>query len=103
VVRKAPRDLSNDSRRQAKAKAPKERAFTRQKTYKVLHGDLVSAIVDLDVVAVEVERVATVSKDAPGEMVARIAGHIVGEHEDDIRVGYAESFHGAVPAFFVLV
>jgi hypothetical protein len=34
-------------------------------------------------------------------VVARIAGRVVGEHEDDIRVGYAEAFHGSIPALFV--
>lgn len=45
---------------------------------------------------------AAVREHAPGEVVARIAGRVVGEHKDDVRVGYAESFHGSIPAFFVV-
>ena len=43
---------------------------------------------------------AAVREHAPGEVVARIAGRVVGEHKDDIRVGYAEAFHGSIPALF---
>lgn len=41
---------------------------------------------------------AAVREHAPGEVIARIAGRVVGEHEDDIRVGYAEALHGSIPA-----
>jgi hypothetical protein len=43
---------------------------------------------------------AAVSKHAPWEVVARIAGCVVGKHKDDVRVGYAETFHGSIPAYF---
>jgi len=61
-----------------------------------LDGDLVAAVVDLDVVAVEVERAVGVVVDGAGEGVARVAGHVVGEHEDDLGVRDAEAFDGAV-------
>ncbi len=61
-----------------------------------LDGDLVAAVVDLDVVAVEVERAVGVVVDGAREGVARVAGHVVGEHEDDLRVRDAEPFDGAV-------
>lgn len=41
---------------------------------------------------------AAIREHAPGEVVARIAGRVVGEHEDDVRVGYAEAFHSSIPA-----
>ena len=63
-----------------------------------MHRDFVPAIVDFDVLAIKIERVAAVRKHATWKVVARIAGSIVGEHEDDVRVGYAEAFHGSVPA-----
>ena len=44
-----------------------------------------------------------VREHTSGEVVARIAGRVVGEHKDDVRVGYAEAFHGSVPAFVVVV
>jgi hypothetical protein len=43
---------------------------------------------------------AAVRKHAPGEVVARIAGRVVGKHEDDVRVGYAETFHCSIPAYY---
>jgi hypothetical protein len=43
---------------------------------------------------------AAVRKHAPWEVVARIAGCVVGEHEDDVRVGYAETFHCSIPAYY---
>ena len=42
---------------------------------------------------------AAVRKYAPWEVVARIAGRVVGKHEDDVRVGYAETFHRSIPAY----
>jgi hypothetical protein len=33
-------------------------------------------------------------------VVARIAGCVVGKHEDDVRVGYAETFHCSIPAYY---
>lgn len=61
-----------------------------------LDRDLVAAVVDLDVVAVEVERPVRVVVDGAGEGVARVAGHVVGQHEDDLRVRDAEPFDAAV-------
>ena len=65
-------------------KPEKKAKRTRQQTYEILHRDFVPAIVNFDVLAVEVECVAAVGEHAPGEMVARIAGHIIGEHKDDV-------------------
>ena len=57
---------------------------TSQKTQKILHSDFVPAIVNFDVLAVEVKCVAAICEHAAGEMIARIAGRIVGEHENDV-------------------
>ena len=64
--------------------------------YEVLHGDLVSSVVDFDVVSVEVQGAVGVVVNGAGECVARVAGHVVGQHEDDLRVGDAEALHGTV-------
>jgi len=77
------------------------RALTGQQPQEILHRDFVSTIVDLDVLAIEIERVAAIREHAPGEVVARIAGRVVGEHEDDVRVGYAEAFHSSIPALLL--
>lgn len=66
---------------------------------KVFDSDFVPAVVDLDVGAVEVEGSAGVGVDAAGEFVAGVAGDVVGEHEDDVGVGDAEAFDGAVPVW----
>lgn len=44
----------------------------------------VAAVVDFDVVAVEVEGAVGVVVDGAGEGVAWVAGHVVREHEDDL-------------------
>ena len=62
----------------------------------VLDRDLVAAVVDLDVVAVEVEGAVGVVVDRAREGVARVAGHVVGQHEDDLRVRDAQALDGAV-------
>lgn len=59
-------------------------------------GDFVAAVVDLDVVAVEIEGAVGVVVDGAGEGVAGVAGHVVREHEDDLGVWDAEAFYGAV-------
>ena len=43
---------------------------------------------------------AAVREHTPWEVVARIARRIVGKHKDDVRVGYAETFHCSIPAYF---
>lgn len=62
----------------------------------VLDRDLVAAVVDLDVVAVQVEGAIGVVVDGAREGVARVAGHVVGEHEDDLGVRDAQALDGAV-------
>ena len=76
----------------------KSSAHTGQQPQEILHRDFVSTVVDFDVLAVEIERVAAIREHAPREVVARIAGRVVGEHEDDVRVGYAQAFHSSIPA-----
>lgn len=67
-----------------------------QQANEVLDGDFVAAVVDLDVVAVQVDGAVRVAVDGAGEGVARVAGHVVGKHEDDLGVGDAEALDGAV-------
>lgn len=62
----------------------------------VLDGDLVAAVVDLDVVAVQVDGAVGVAVDGAGEGVARVAGHVVGQHQDDLRVRDAQALHRPV-------
>lgn len=68
----------------------------RQQPDEVLHRDLVPAVVHLDVVAVQVERAVGVVVDGAREGVARVAGHVVGEHEEDLRVRDPEPLDRAV-------
>lgn len=68
----------------------------RQQADEVLHRHLVPPVVHLDVVSVEIDGAVGVGVDGAGEGIARVAGHVVGEHEDDLRVGDAEPLDGAV-------
>ena len=43
---------------------------------------------------------AAVREHTPWEVVTRIAGCVVGKHEDDVRVGYTETFHRSIPACY---
>lgn len=68
----------------------------RQQPYEVFDRDLVSSVVHLDVVAVQIHSAVGVGVDGAREGVARVAGHVVGQHEDDLGVRDAEALHGAV-------
>ena len=68
----------------------------RQQPNKILYRDFIPAIIHLDVIAVEIERAVRVVVDGPGEGIARVARHVVRQHEDDLRVGDAEALDGAV-------
>ena len=78
--------------------AYKETARTGEDAEEVLDGYLVPAVVHLDVVSVEVECAPRAVVDTTWKLVARVARDVVREHEDDIGVGDAQPFHGAVPA-----
>ena len=67
-----------------------------QEADEVLDRDFVAPVIDFDVVAVEIEGAVGVVVDGAGEGVAGVAGHVVGEHEDDLRVWDPEPFDGAV-------
>lgn len=68
----------------------------RQETNKVLNSDLITTVVDLDVVAVQVDCTVRIAVDGAGERISRVAGHVVGQHEDDLRVGDAKALHRSV-------
>ena len=67
-----------------------------QETNEVLDSDLIATVVDLDVVAVEINGAVGIAVDGSGEGIAGVAGHVVGEHEDDLGVGNTETFDGSV-------
>lgn len=67
-----------------------------QQTDKVLDRNLVATIVDLNVVAIEIDSAIRVAVDGSGEGVAGVASHVVGEHQDDLGVGDAEALYGSV-------
>lgn len=67
-----------------------------QQADEVLNRHLVAAVVDLDVVAIEVDGAVGVGVDGAREGVARVAGHIVGQHQDDLGVRDAQTLDGAV-------
>jgi hypothetical protein len=62
----------------------------------VLDGDFVASVIDLDVVAIQIERTVGVVVDGAGEGVAGVARHVIGQHEDDLRIRDAEALDGAI-------
>ena len=72
--------------------------LTREHAQHGLHRHLVAAIIHLHVLAVQVQRPARLGPHVAGAAVARIARGVVGQHEDDVAVGDAETLDGAVHA-----
>jgi hypothetical protein len=70
---------------------------TCEQPNEVLHGHFVATIVYFDVIAVEVQMTTRFGVYAPGEFVARVTRDVIGEHENDIRVGDPETLYGAIP------
>lgn len=70
---------------------------TCEQSNEILHGDFVATVVNLDVIAVEVQMTPRFRVYAPGEFVARVTRDVISEHEDDIRVGDAETLDSAIP------
>lgn len=78
---------------------PSRYIFTQsisQKPYEVLNCDFVSPIIYLNVVTVQIKRAVCIVVDGAWKRIARIAGHVVGQHEDNLGVGDAETLDGAV-------
>jgi hypothetical protein len=76
----------------------KTRNHTSQKPNEIFDRDFIPAIIHLDVVAVQIEGPRLARVNGPSELVPRVAGDVICEHENDVRVGYAEAFHGSIPA-----
>ena len=64
----------------------------RQQPDEVLDGDFVPAVVNFHILAVQVQGPVGVVVDSAGEGVAGVAGHVIGEHEQDLRVGDSQPF-----------
>ena len=71
---------------------------TCQNADKVLDGDFIASIIDLNVVAVEIEVTAWLGVDTGRKLVARIARDIICQHKDDVGIWDAKALYGAVPA-----
>ena len=69
---------------------------TRQNSQEVLYRDLIAAIIDLDVISIQVQMPPRVAVDAARELITRIARGVIREHENDVRVGNAETLHRAI-------
>ena len=68
----------------------------RQQPNKVLHGNLIPPIIHLDIVTIQINSPVRVAVYSTWKGIARVAGHVVGEHEDDLGVGDAETLDGSV-------
>lgn len=71
---------------------------TGEQAEKALDADLVVPVVDLDLIAVEVEVSTRVGKHLACDRIARIAGNIVRQHQDDVAVWDAQALDSTIPA-----
>jgi hypothetical protein len=71
--------------------------LTCHQPHEALDRNFVPSIVNLDVVSVEVELPVGVCVNGTGEGVPGVAGDVVGQHEDDLRIWDAEAFNCSVP------
>lgn len=63
---------------------------------KIFHSDFVTTIVNFDIVAVQVHGSVRVAVDCAWKGVSRVAGHVIREHEDDLRVGNPKALYRSV-------
>lgn len=92
-------DIAPIIRHQPLTPGPTLRPSIRQKTNKVLDRDFITSVVDFNTTAhsiVEVQVAGLVVEDGARERVARIAGHVIRKHKDDLRIGDAEALHGTI-------
>jgi hypothetical protein len=68
----------------------------RHEADEVFHCNLIPSVVHLDVVSVQVKGAIGVVEDGSREGVARVTGHVVRQHEDNLRVWDAEALDCAV-------
>lgn len=57
----------------------------------VFHCDFVAPVIHLDVVSIQIEGAVGIVEDGSRECIARVARHVIGQHENDLRVWYAEA------------
>ena len=67
-----------------------------EKPDEVLDCHFISTVVHLDVGAVEIDGSVGIGVYGPRERIARVAGHVIGKHEDDLGVRDAQALHCAV-------
>lgn len=72
------------------------RRLTRQHSNKILHRDLVPPIIHLNVLSVQVQQPRSVVEHGGWKLVPRVAGDVVGEHENDVGVWDTEALDGAI-------
>lgn len=67
-----------------------------QQANEILHRHLISPVIDLDIIAIKIECAVRVIVYRAGKRVARVARHVVRQHEDDLRVGDPKPLDGAI-------
>lgn len=76
----------------------RSRGLTCHKPNEALDRDFISSIVHLDILSIQVELAISIGIDGTGERVAWVTRDVVGEHEDDLRVGNTKSLDCPVPS-----
>jgi hypothetical protein len=71
--------------------------LTSENTNEVFHGNFISPIVYFNIISIKIQLFSRVGKDRTRELVARVAGGIICQHENNLGIRYTKSLHGAIP------
>ena len=69
---------------------PPSADLTFQHIKKAIHCDLIPSVVHLCSSIIQVQLLVHVVEDAAGVRVARVAGHVISQHQDDLAIGNAQ-------------
>lgn len=72
------------------------RGCTSEKTNKIIDGHLTPTIVNLCVFVIDIQAMVVMVINGGRKGIASIAGHVVGQHQDYMVVGYSQSFNYVV-------
>jgi len=68
----------------------------RQQTDEVLHRDLIAPIINFNIIAVQIQSAISIVIDSSWEGIAWVTRHVIGQHQNNLRIGDAETLNGTV-------
>ena len=83
-------------RQQAFRSGSRFRQTTGQQTDKVFHRDFITTIIDLNIVSIDIDVLVLIVENGCRSWVSRIACHVIGHHQQDLRIRNAQSLDTAV-------